>query len=253
LLVTGRDKQSEHALLDFDLPRGRVRTLTDHGPPWWRGRGMESPRRRLRAGWAGAADRPRPRSPGPLYAFKPDGSAIAALMPPFPVGGEHRIESIGFVSRSENASGRGRSSPDRGHQGQPFVGTDSILRLDPPLSCGRPAWRGGDRSSRPRRGEDAEFAASRGAGFVEKSDRRWPIGTHSEGHISFPGVRPTEHSGRETRPGPGSEPRSRGVTPRKIDDERGGRRPPLVIDGWIAVTMQTRSGRGPGTRSSPVS
>jgi len=83
--------------------------------PWWREGWRSAPKSLRQPGRA--ADRPDEVPPAPLYAFKPDGSAIAALMPPFPVGATSGIESIASFPVGR-PSGGAVFLADRGHQGK---------------------------------------------------------------------------------------------------------------------------------------
>jgi hypothetical protein len=121
LLATGQ-AGGRTSLFAVDC-RGRVTTLTDHGPLVEGGIEV-APRSFGRFG--GRLIAPDETS-GAIYAFKPDGNAAAVAMPGLLTGGDIGVESLGFVPKL----GRNGAAflSDRSDQAQPHPGTGSILRL----------------------------------------------------------------------------------------------------------------------------
>jgi hypothetical protein len=65
---------------------------------------------------------------GQVWAIGPDGTVRSVLVPELPAGPDTGVESLGFVPRGFGAGGFAYLA-DRGTPGNPFPGTDAILRL----------------------------------------------------------------------------------------------------------------------------
>jgi len=177
--------------------RGRVTTLTDHAPIIEGGMEIAPKSFVPFGGRFFALD----ETTGAMWTFAPDGSVVAAPPPPFPTGADVGVESLGFVPKLTSKGAAYLS--DHGLQGQPFVGTDSILRLTAAQlrSAGVGAGdlliatEGGAQTAdmRCRKGQGCTFF-SVGVGL--------PV-THSEGHIAFLGLKPPK------RPKKGNSRRTR--------------------------------------------
>ena len=181
LLAIGTDT-GQSTLYAIDC-RGRTSTLTRHGPLIEGG--MEvAPRSFGRFGGRLIAP---DELHGPIYAFKPDGSATTVATPSLPTGGDIGVESLGFVTRLR-ANGAAFLA-DRGVPGNPHPGTDSILRLTAAQlrSAGVAA---GDLLVATEGGaETVAVRCRKGKGCSVRAIGQGPSVAHAEGHIAFLGVR----------------------------------------------------------------
>jgi hypothetical protein len=163
--------------------RGRVRTLADHGPLVEGGIEV-APRSFGRfAGRLIGAD----ETHGPIYAFKPNGTASVVATPALATGGDIGVESVGFVPRLR-ANGAAFLA-DRGGQAAPHQGTDSILRLTAAQlrSAGVAA---GDLLVATEGGaETVAVRCRKGKGCAVLPVGPGPTIAHAEGHIAFLGIR----------------------------------------------------------------
>ena len=66
---------------------------------------------------------------GQIWAIAPDGGVQLVLAPELPTGGDIGVESLGFVPPGFISGGGAAYLADRGTPGNPFPGTDTILRL----------------------------------------------------------------------------------------------------------------------------
>ena len=121
--------------------RGRVRTLADHGPLVEGGIEV-APRSFGRfAGRLIGAD----ETHGPIYAFKPNGTASVVATPALATGGDIGVESVGFVPRLRDERRRlprgprrpGRAASGHGLDPAPDGGAAHVSGC----SRGRPAGR----------------------------------------------------------------------------------------------------------------
>lgn len=181
LLVTGM-ASGQTTLYAVDC-RGRVRTITDHGPLVEGG--IEVAPRRF--GRFGGRLIGLDETHGPIYAFKPDGSAAIVATPSLPTGGDIGVESLGFVPPLK--PGGGAFLADRGVPGNSHPGTDSILRLTAgQLSSA--GVRAGDLLVATEGGaETVVLRCRRGKGCAVRRIGQGPSVAHAEGHIAFLGVR----------------------------------------------------------------
>jgi hypothetical protein len=181
LLVTGT-ANGQSTLYSIDC-RGRVRVLTDHGPLVEGGIEM-APRSFGRfAGRLIAPDEIH----GPIYAFKPDGSAATVAVPSLASGGDIGVESVGFVPRLK--SNGAAFLADRGGQANPHPGTNSILRLTAPQLRSANV-RAGDLLVATEGGaETVVVRCHKGTGCAVRGIGQGPSVAHAEGHIAFLGAR----------------------------------------------------------------
>jgi hypothetical protein len=182
LLVTGT-AQDLTTLYAIDC-RGRVKTLTDHGPLVEGG--IEVAPRGF--GRFGGRLIGLDELHGPIYAFKPNGSAATVATPPLASGPDIGAESLGFVPRLKRSGAAFLA--DRGVPGNPHPGTDSILRLTAAqLNSAR--VRAGDLLVATEGGaETIAVRCRKGKGCSVRRIGAGPAVAHAEGHISFLGIRP---------------------------------------------------------------
>src|SRR5262249_35080337 len=102
---------------------GRVTTLTEDAPIIEGGMAV-APRAFVPFGGRFFAP---DETTGSIWTFASNGSGVEAPRPPFPAGHDVGVESLGFVPRLTKKGAAYVS--DRGMQGEPNPGTDSILRL----------------------------------------------------------------------------------------------------------------------------
>jgi hypothetical protein len=181
LLVTGTaNKQTTLFAIDC---RGRVKTLTDHGPLVEGGIEV-APRSFGRfAGRLIGLD----ETQGGIYAFKPNGSAATVATPSLPTGGDIGVESLGFVPRLKPSGAAFLA--DRGVPGNPHPGTNSILRLTA-SELGSADVSAGDLLVATEGGaETVAIRCRKGKGCAVRGIGHGPSVTHAEGHIAFLGIR----------------------------------------------------------------
>lgn len=180
LLVIGTDN-GQSTLYAVDC-RGHVSKLTDHGPLVEGG--MEvAPRSFGRFGGRLIAP---DEMHGPIYAFKPDGSATTVTTPSLPTGGDIGVESLGFVPRLR-ANGAAFLA-DRGVPGNPHPGTDTILRLTAAQLKSAGVVAGDLLVATEGGAETVAIRCRRGKGCSAHRIGQGPSVTHAEGHIAFLGV-----------------------------------------------------------------
>ena len=182
LLVTGT-AHDVTTLYAIDC-RGRVKTLTDHGPLVEGG--IEVAPRGF--GRFGGRLIGLDELHGPIYAFKPNGSAATLATPPLASGPDIGVESLGFVPRLKSSGAAFLA--DRGVPGNPHPGTDSILRLTA-AQLGSARVRAGDLLVVTEGGAETIVVRCRkGKGCSVRRIGAGPAVAHAEGHISFLGIRP---------------------------------------------------------------
>lgn len=179
LLVTGTSNNVT-TLYAIDC-RGRVKTLTRHGP--------------LVEGGIEVAPRGFGRFGGRLigldelhdaiYAFKPSGAAATVAMPGLASGQDIGVESLGFVPRLKKNGAAFLA--DRGVPLNPHPGTDSILRLTA-AQLRSAGVRAGDLLVATEGGaETIAIRCRKGKGCVVRHVGAGPSVAHAEGHIAFLG------------------------------------------------------------------
>jgi hypothetical protein len=182
LLATGT-ANGQTSLFAIDC-RGRVTTLTDHAPVVEGGIEV-APRTFGRFGGRLIAP---DETHGPVYAFKPDGSATTVSIPSLLTGGDIGVESVGFVP--ELGPKGAAFLADRSDQAQPHPGTGSILRLTAAQLRKAGVVAGDLLVATEGGGETVAIRCRRG----KKHCRVLVVGpgpsiAHAEGHIAFLGVR----------------------------------------------------------------
>jgi hypothetical protein len=189
LLVAG-DTSRGGGIYAIDC-RGRVTTLTDHGPIVEGG--MEIAPRTFGpfAGRLIALD----EDTGAMWAFKPDGSVVPAPAPPIPSGHDIGVESLAFVPRLKPKGAAFLS--DHGLQVAPYVGTDSILRMTA-AQLRSAGVRAGDLLVATE-GSALTSDIRCGTGCTVRSIGSGPFITHSEGHIAFLGLKPPKQPKRSKK------------------------------------------------------
>jgi hypothetical protein len=181
LLVTGT-ANGQTTLYAIDC-RGRIRTLTRHGPLVEGGIEV-APRSFGRfAGRLIALEERR----GAIYAFKPSGSAATLPAPSLPSGPDIGVESLGFVPRLK--AGGAAFLAGYGGQANPHPGTDSILRLTAAQLTSAGVSAGDLLVATEGGAETAVVHCRKGKGCVVRAIGQGPSATHAEGHIAFLGAR----------------------------------------------------------------
>jgi hypothetical protein len=183
LLTTGT-ANGQTTLYAIDC-HGRVRTLTKRGPLVEGGIEV-APRGfgRLGGRLIGADE-----MHGPIYAFKPSGSATVVATPSLPAGGDIGVESVGFVPRLR--SNGAAFLADRGGQAAPHQGTDSILRLAASQLASAGIAAGDLLVATEGGAETVAVRCRRGKACAVLPVGLGPSIAHAEGHIAFLGARPS--------------------------------------------------------------
>jgi hypothetical protein len=181
LLVTGTaNKQTTLYAIDC---RGRVRTITDHGPLVEGGIEVAPRSFGHFAGRLIGLD----ETHGPIYAFKPNGSAATVATPSLPTGGDIGVESLGFVPRLKSTGTAFLG--DRGVPGNPHPGTDSILRLTAAQLASAGVGAGDLLVATEGGAQTVVLRCRKGKACSVRGIGNGPTVTHAEGHIAFLGVR----------------------------------------------------------------
>jgi hypothetical protein len=163
--------------------RGRVTTLTDHGPLVEGGIEVAP---RTFGHFAGRLIGPD-ETHGPIYAFKPDGSATTVTTPSLLTGGDIGVESLGFVPRLRPKGAAFLS--DRSNQAQPHPGTGSILRLTAAQLKSAGVATGDLLVATEGGAETVLVRCRKGKPCGVRSVGPGPSVSHVEGHIAFLGIR----------------------------------------------------------------